>query len=134
LVLSGPGEPMPGLRWILLVEDDPAVRKTLAALLRAAGHAVTEADGGKAALALLADHPVDLVLTDLGMPDVTGWEVARLVKAHSPHLPVVLLTGWGEQPGVVAEHQGVVDRVLGKPCRLEELLAVIDDLTAGRPA
>jgi CheY-like chemotaxis protein len=119
---------------LLLVDDDPAVRTTLAALLRAAGHTVTEADGGKAALALLADQPVDLVLTDLGMPDLTGWEVARLVKAQRAQMPVVLLTGWGEQPDVLAEHPGVVDRVLGKPCRLEELLAVIDALTASPPA
>jgi len=129
---SGGVRPVPGRR-ILLVEDDPAVRKTLAALLREAGHTVTEADGGTAALALLADHPVDLVLTDLGMPELTGWEVARLVKAHRPQLPVVLLTGWGQQPGVIAEHQGVVDRVLGKPCRLEELLGVILELTGEQP-
>jgi hypothetical protein len=44
------------------------------------------------------------------------------------------LTGWGEQPDVLAEHPGVVDRVLGKPCRLEELLAVIAALTASPPA
>jgi hypothetical protein len=48
-------------------------------------------------------------------------------------LPVVLLTGWGQQPGVIAEHQGVVDRVLGKPCRLEELLGVILELTGEQP-
>jgi len=68
------------------------------------------------------------------MPELTGWEVARLVKAHHPQVPVILLTGWGEQPDILAEHPGVVDRVLSKPCQAEELLAVIDDLTAGRPA
>jgi PAS domain S-box-containing protein len=121
-------------RRILLIDDDPLVRKTIASLLRAVGHAVTEADGGKEGLALLAELSVDLVLTDLGMPEVSGREVARITKARNPHLPIVLLTGWGDQPGVIAEHQEIADRVVGKPFRLEELLRVIAELTGGYPS
>ncbi|HYL81871.1 MAG TPA: response regulator [Candidatus Acidoferrum sp.] len=73
---------------------------------------------------------VDLVLTDLGMPEMTGWEAARLVKARHPRLPVVLLTGWGEQATSDAGGGAGVECVPGKPVRLEELLGTIARLSA----
>ncbi|HSB68423.1 MAG TPA: GAF domain-containing protein [Candidatus Methylomirabilis sp.] len=134
------GSTRPGMsspsRRILLIDDDPTVRGTVGNLLRAAGHLVEEADGGSTGLTRLAESPVDIVLTDLGMPEVTGWDVARAVKARIPGLPVILLTGWGDQPtpdGGDSDPSRLVDRVLGKPFRLEELLGMIADLTrAGR--
>ncbi|MCX5734617.1 MAG: GAF domain-containing protein [candidate division NC10 bacterium] len=116
-------------RRVLIIDDDPMVRQTVVSLLRAAGHSVVEADGGAAGLVRLAETPVDCVLTDLGMPEMTGWDVARAVRALHPNLPIVLLTGWGEQSAGEADHQGLVDRVLGKPVRLEELLRVIREIT-----
>ena len=109
------------------------VRTTLGSLLRAMGHTVTEAASGVDGLATLAARPVDCVLTDLGMPEMTGWDVARAVRVQHPIPPIVLLTGWGEQaPGDAAE-MPLVDRVLGKPVRLEELLDTIAELTAEIP-
>ena len=105
------------------------VRSTLASLLRAAGHLVTEADGGAAGTDLLRRTRLDLVLTDLGMPDVTGWDVARAAKSQAARLPVILLTGWGEHGAVEPPASGLVDRVLGKPVRLDDLLTVIRELT-----
>ena len=127
---SGP----PGLvpvtpRRLLIIDDDPMVRQTVVSLLRAAGHSVVEADGGAAGLVRLAETPMDCVLTDLGMPEMTGWDVARAVRTLHPNLPIVLLTGWGEQAAGEADHHGLVDRVLGKPVRLEELLRVIREIT-----
>ena len=116
-------------RRILLIDDDPSVRFTLAELLQEAGHAVTVAEGGAEALAALRQRSADILLTDLGMPEMSGWEVARAVKAAVPDLPVILLTGWGEEPASQREHPGVVDRILGKPVRLNDLLAAIRDLT-----
>ena len=116
-------------RRLLLIEDDPMVRQTMAAILRTAGHSVIEADGAVAGLARLAETPVDCVLTDLGMPELTGWDVAREVRTRRPRLPIVLMTGWGEQVAGEAGHQGLVDRVLGKPVRLEELLRAIRETT-----
>jgi len=117
-------------RRILLVDDDAAVRQTLAALLRASGQEVIEADSGAAALNWLQTTPVDIVLTDLGMPQVTGWEVARAAKAHRPDLPVVLLTGWGDQTEAETSEDAGVDRVLTKPVPRSMVLAVIAELTA----
>jgi PAS domain S-box-containing protein len=119
-------------RRILLIDDDPGVRATLASLLRARGLVVIEAEGGAAGLAQLETTPVDLVLTDLGMPEITGWDVARAAKSRHASLPVVLLTGWGEQVEAEAPLDACVDRVLGKPAPLSELLAVIVELTGER--
>jgi CheY-like chemotaxis protein len=117
-------------RRLLLIDDDPTVRRTLVDLLRAVGHTVAEYSTGALGLEHLREQPVDVVLTDLGMPEMSGWDVARAVKAIDARQPVVLLTGWGEQPASQADHPGLVDRILGKPVRLDELLATIEDLTA----
>ncbi len=121
-------------RRLLLIDDDPLVRQTLARLLRTAGHTVLEAAGGPAGLACLAAEPVDLVLTDLGMPDMNGIEVARAVKTQAPHLPVLLLTGWGDQGAPEVIRTGLVNRVLGKPFRLQEVLDTIAEHCGTKPA
>ncbi|MBI3084897.1 MAG: GAF domain-containing protein, partial [candidate division NC10 bacterium] len=123
-----------GPRRILLIDDDSWVRESLSDLLRTVGHHVTEADGGAAGLAHLVESPVDLVLTDLVMPEVSGWDIARAIKSRLPGLPVVLMTGWGDQVVKEASERGLVDRVLGKPFPLEEILRVIRELTADRPS
>jgi PAS domain S-box-containing protein len=119
----------PAPRRLLLIDDETTVRTTMGTLLRAVGHEVTEAENGPDGLASLAGRPVDLVITDLGMPDMTGWEVARQIKATHPRLPVILLTGWGQQAPPPASGQECVDRVLDKPIRLEALQEVIAALT-----
>jgi CheY-like chemotaxis protein len=115
-------------RRILLVDDDTPARRTLASLLRASGQEVFEAGSGARALGWLETTSLDLVLTDLGMPDVTGWDVARAAKARRPGLPVVLLTGWGDQVGMEAPPGVRVDRVLTKPVPRSTVLAVIAEL------
>jgi CheY-like chemotaxis protein len=113
---------------VLLIDDDPMVRETLAALLRATNHVVIEAEDGPGGLACLDKTPVDVVLTDFGMPGLTGWQVALAVKAKRPTVPVVLLTGWGEPAGEGDENATAVDRVLKKPIRLYDLLQVLAEL------
>ncbi|HSB54127.1 MAG TPA: GAF domain-containing protein, partial [Gemmatimonadales bacterium] len=98
---AAPGAPQPTpalvpARRILLADDDAPVRHTLAGLLRASGQEVFEAASGAEAIERIRTAGVDLVFTDLGMPEITGWDVARAAKAHRPDLPVVLLTGWGD--------------------------------------
>jgi len=121
-------------RHILLVDDDPRVRTCLAGLLRTMGHRVTEAESGAMGLRLLAETPVDLLLTDFSMPGLTGLEVARAAKERSPGLPIVMLTGWGEQMEQEGGAPCGVDRLPGKPVRIQELVGVIGDLTGAPPA
>lgn len=73
-----------------------------------------------------------LVLTHPGIPEATGWDVARAVKTHDPRLQVILLTGWGEQPAAdtgefASDH--LVGRVLTKPSVLRDLLAAMAEVT-----
>jgi PAS domain S-box-containing protein len=121
-------------RRLLVIDDETAVRRTVVDLLRTAGHQVIEAAGGAAGIASLDGRPFDLVLTDLGMPEVTGWDVARAVKATRPEVPVVLMTGWGELMAREQTDKAPVDRILGKPVRLGDLLGVISDLTTRAPS
>lgn len=82
---------------ILIVDDEPAARTTLAIFLRKHGHRVTQADGAHAAAQALTGTAFDLVVTDLRMPDGDGLEVLRMAKAHCPEAAVILLTayaGW----------------------------------------
>ena len=64
---------------------------------------------------------MDLVLTDLGMPRMTGWDVARAVRARWPGLPVGMLTGWGEQIDEASPDRQMVAGVLAKPATPESL-------------
>ncbi len=130
---AGPPDRRPSRR-VLVIDDDPRVRRTLVSLLRAAGHQITEAAGGGEGLARFAEESAELVLTDLSMPEVNGWDVAAAVKARVPTCPVVLLTGWADQHTDETAGPGLVDRVLHKPVRLQELLQVIAELTPVKKA
>jgi len=109
---------------VLLVDDEPEVRSALADMIGTSGHTAFQAAGGKEALAWLdAGQPVDLVLTDLGMPGMTGADVARVVRARWPQLRVGLMTGWDESEGLVSETSAIVDFVIAKPFNLQSLLS-----------
>jgi CheY-like chemotaxis protein len=122
------GESAGTSRRVCLIDDEEAVRTTMASLLRSLGHHVIEAQNGADGLACVAEHRVDVVITDLGMPGMTGWDVAERLKAADPARPVILLTGWG-QDAPAAPGEARVDRVLGKPIRLAELHRSIVELT-----
>jgi CheY-like chemotaxis protein len=108
---------------VLLVDDEPEVRSALADMLGTSGHTAFQAAGGREALAWLeAGQPVDLVLTDLGMPGMTGADVARAVRGRWPQLRLGLMTGWDETEGLVGETSAIVDFVIAKPFKLQALL------------
>jgi signal transduction histidine kinase len=107
---------------ILVVDDEADVREMLADVLMSRGHHVTLAGGGREAIRSFEEGDYDLVITDLGMPDVNGWEVARAIKAMRASMPVLLLTGWTE---AVDAHGGRVDGVIKKPFDTTKLAAAI---------
>jgi signal transduction histidine kinase/CheY-like chemotaxis protein len=126
-VVPPPPLPRRPLR-ILLVDDEEEVRQALAEMLIAQGHAVVLAGGGADALRRLdEDAAIDLVLTDLVMPAMSGWELATAVKGRRPGLPVGVITGWGDVPEATPGTPVAVDFVLSKPVTLEAL-----DDTVGR--
>jgi len=116
---------------VLLVDDDPRLLTVLSDVLRSEGHAITTAANGDEALAVFDPGAHDVVITDLGMPRMNGWEVAERIKTRSPATAVFILTGWGE--GVSAhESMQFVDRVIAKPVSAEALLEQLAGLTRSR--
>jgi CheY-like chemotaxis protein len=116
---------------VLLVDDDPRLLTVLSDVLRSEGHAITTAANGEEALAVFDPGAHDVVITDLGMPKMNGWEVAERIKTRSPATAVFILTGWGE--GVSAhESMQFVDRVIAKPVSAGALLEQLAGLTRSR--
>lgn len=110
---------------ILVVDDEEAQRTAIAGFLRKKGFAVAEASNGGGAVGHVRDHPVDLVLTDFRMPDMTGQDVLDAVKALNPDIPVVVITAYGSiETAVDIMKHGAFD-YLQKPVELEELLLTI---------
>ncbi len=108
---------------ILCVDDEEnqlAVRKLV---LESKGYVVLTAPSGQAALSLLAQHPVDLVLSDHLMPGLTGAELARQIKAQNPELPVILISAVNEIPADAAN----ADLFMSK---LDGPIAMCDNISA----
>jgi signal transduction histidine kinase/CheY-like chemotaxis protein len=128
--------PAPPLR-ILLIDDDPSVRGVIADMLAEDGHTVVQAGSGPEGLERLTGSArVDLVLTDLGMLGMNGWDVARAVKAAYPSTIVGLITGWDEGLGPKSEGPGKVDLVVRKPvtqAALRDVIAQTRRLASVRP-
>ncbi len=110
---------------VLIVDDDQLVLEVLASLVAIGGHRVVTANRGREAVRMLGEETFDVVITDLGMPEMSGWEVAREVRERSPETGVVLLTGWGASIDEDEAKTGLVDLILAKPVRVNDLLAGI---------
>jgi CheY-like chemotaxis protein len=111
----------PSLR-VLVIDDETSVREALVDTLTDDGHRVIQAAGGKEGLARLAEGArIDVVITDLGMPDMTGWDVARAVRLQRPGLAVGLVTGWAVALEMSDEERRAVDFVIAKPYTIEAL-------------
>jgi CheY-like chemotaxis protein len=114
---------------ILVVDDTETVRLLLAHYLGALGHEVVTLDSGLQVTAQLADGLFDALLTDVTMPDCTGWDVLKAARAATPDLPVILMTGWDE----VRRPDGPQpDAVLDKPFTLDRIREVLEAVRARR--
>ena len=109
---------------ILVVDDEPPIRKLLRTGLDTQGYEVLQAPNGKAALELLASKP-DLVILDLGLPDVDGLELLKKIRGLQNSLPIVVLSSRGDEVGKVAALDLGADDYVTKPFGMEELLARI---------
>jgi len=113
---------------ILVVDDDSLVLQILRDILILKGYQTTVAADGKEALNIIGKESFDVVLTDLGMPDVDGWVVAGRVKEKSPRTPVILITGWGAQLVNRDLSDKGVDLVLEKPINMGRLFEAIESV------
>jgi CheY-like chemotaxis protein len=111
-----PADPLAQGETVLVVEDDPRVRRVTVARLRELGYAVCEADSGPAALATLSKgQSFDLLFTDMVMPGgLTGVELAERVRSEQPHMKVLFTSGYAE-PETIKQGQGAAAQWLRKP-------------------
>ena len=110
---------------VLVVDDDEGIRELVAMALSAAGYDVMSAPDGAAALELLATSQPAVILLDMLMPKVDGWEFARLYEQRpGPHAPIIVLTAARDAQVRAAEIKA--DAWLAKPFHLDELFACVE--------
>jgi DNA-binding response OmpR family regulator len=108
---------------VLLIEDDESIGGGLTRLLTGEGYATTWTRSGRGGLTAAAEDDVDMVLLDLGLPDLDGTEVCRLLRIDHPALPIIVITARGDEVDVVMGLDAGADDYITKPFRLAELLA-----------
>lgn len=116
-------------RCVLLVEDDPALRRYLQVVLQRAGYVVLSAGDGLEGMKFLLTETVDVVVTDALMPNLDGYELCRFVRSTSElsHLPIILLSALDPRSSTDESEQ--VNAFLAKPVSPEDLLASIVTVT-----
>ena len=117
-----------GEQCVLLVEDDPALRRYLEIDLQRAGYGVVSAGDGLEAMKFLLSDSVDVVVTDALMPNLDGYELCRFVRnsQHLTHLPIILLSAL--DPRNTTDESEQVNAFLAKPVSPEDLLTCIAEL------
>jgi two-component system KDP operon response regulator KdpE len=108
---------------VLVIDDEPAIRKLLRVGLSAHGYQIVEASSGKTALELLGEQSPDLVILDLGLPDMQGHELLRTMRARNDSVPIVVLSSRDDEAGKVQALDSGADDYVTKPFGMDELLA-----------
>src|SRR5258705_3482164 len=119
---------------ILVVDDEEAVRELLRDLLESEGFRVYLAPGGREALNLFAAKPFDGVFTDVGMPGMSGWELAHAIRQRNETIPIAVITGWGEAVGSDEQREARVNWVVTKPFRAERISELAQEICKRRKA
>jgi PAS domain S-box-containing protein len=117
---------------ILVIDDEEYVRGVLSRVLSQVNHQVTVAKDGGEGLELLREKEFDLVLTDLGMPGMSGWEVCRAIKEIRPQMPVGMITGWGMELDQKEKAESGLDFIISKPFDFNQILKVVDETMESR--
>jgi len=115
------------LSRILVVDDEESMRQLLEIALGKDGHRITAAESGTKACELIDKGSFDLVISDIKMPDISGYEVFRAAKEDFPDTPVILMTGFGYDPhhSIVRASQEGLQSFLFKPFKAQQLLAEV---------
>jgi len=113
---------------ILVIDDEEIIREFLAEIFASSGYGADAAASGLEGIALFEKNSYDLVFSDLGLPDMSGWEVAKRIRAKKRNVPIILLSGWGIQLNDDRVRECGIDLVLSKPCRMEEILSGAEEV------
>jgi PAS domain S-box-containing protein len=138
VVAEKPSDEMPGMiatasgLRILVVDDEQPVRETLAEMLVAVNHEVELAGSGQEAVQKMRRGEFDFVFTDLAMPEMDGWETARIIRRGWPNVRIVLVTGYGPTTAPPAGEEDLVDAIIGKPFDFAQVGSTLNSLTKAR--
>jgi CheY-like chemotaxis protein len=118
---------------VLVIDDDPSVREVVRYLLAAFGYECHTAADGPSGLARFAEGDWNLVLTDLEMPEMSGWQVVEAIRQQAPTMPIVIITAFSD-PGVTRQASEWGVPVIAKPFPMATLKAVVVEALYGRPS
>jgi len=113
---------------VLVIDDETFVRETLGEMLEVLTHKVVRAESGHEALRILAEQSFDLIFTDLSMPEMDGWEVAREIRRRL-ETPIVLVTGYGKGTTPPTGEENLINGVIGKPFDFTQVEQTIAKVT-----
>ena len=117
---------------ILVIDDEESVRNVLSRILSQLNHQVTVAKDGGEGLHLFKEKEFDIVLTDLGMPDMSGWEVCKAIKEMDSRIPVGMITGWGMELDQREKEESGLDFIISKPFDFNTILKLVDETMESR--
>ena len=117
---------------ILVVDDEERVRELLREILEDTGYEVAVAGSGREGLSLFDSQRFDAVFTDLGMPGMSGWELARAIRERDEQLPLAVITGWGESVAAAEKESAQVNWILTKPFSMAQILGIVQEVSKRR--
>jgi GAF domain-containing protein/ActR/RegA family two-component response regulator/anti-sigma regulatory factor (Ser/Thr protein kinase) len=112
---------------ILVIDDEESVRKILSQMLKAKGYEVVVASDGEEGIEKFKKEKFDLVLTDLGMPRISGWEVGKTLKRIEPKVPVAMITGWGVELNKEKMNESGIDLIVPKPFNFDQVIQLVSE-------
>ena len=110
---------------ILIIEDEEEIRQLLCDILISQGHEAEVAADGNQGLELLRKGDFDLVCTDLGMPGMSGWQVAEEIKHMGRNVPVAVITGWSVHLNESGMREKGVNFIIQKPFQIDQILQLV---------
>jgi DNA-binding response OmpR family regulator len=110
---------------ILIVDDDESIRTLLSAQLTGQGYEVSSVDGGGVAIETLGSQSYDVILLDIQMPTVDGFEVLKYAKEKQPATKVIMLSGFADMKNMIVAKQLGADQFVSKPYEFTELLSAL---------
>ncbi|HET6863488.1 MAG TPA: response regulator [Pyrinomonadaceae bacterium] len=114
---------------LLVVDDEDFVRDLLKEILESEGCEVLLAGSGNEALQLFSENQFDAVFTDVGMPGMSGWELAQAIRQQNQTIPIAVITGWGEAVGSNEQKAAGVDWVIAKPFTADRIIDLIKEIS-----
>ena len=114
---------------ILVADDESSVRELLGDILESEGFEVTLAENGNEALKLFDAGSFHALFTDLGMPGMSGWELARAIRERNCEIPLAVITGWGEAVGSTEQEEAKVDWVVTKPFSISRIVEIAAEVS-----